>query len=229
MKLGANCMLLMVLLANLKFLSGNQRNDGDDRGDMNEDVFAPNHKTEGLKIGQKLNETSLKPTRYLVYGVNPAEGFNLRRDVYIRVANLVKYLRQIGEDFILVLPPWRQLYHWRSNIKQSGVPWKQFFDIENLKKYIPVIEFDDYVRITGSSGIDLIAYLQRHPDGFKNGWEEKWEEAKCSSEPVYWKDGGKYVGNFWGLDHVYGKEFKCLSVQGSAKILTEFLQKEKAR
>jgi len=31
--------------------------------------------------------------RYLLYDVNPSEGFNLRRDVYLRMAVLVAHLR----------------------------------------------------------------------------------------------------------------------------------------
>eukprot|EP00794_Sanderia_malayensis_P003480 gene3480-3978_t len=184
-----------------------------------------------MKIGQKINSTKTASTRFLIYGVNPGEGFNLRRDVYVRVANLVKHLREIGEDFVLVLPPWRHLYHWRSNREQNGMEWKTFFDVDQLNRYVPVIEFNDFVHLNnGDAGIDLIAYLQRHPDGFKNGWEEKIEEAKCTNEPVYWKDSdNKYLGNFWGLGHIYGRDFKCISVQGTAKILTEFLQKSTAR
>ncbi len=33
-------------------------------------------------------------TKYLLYDVNVAEGFNLRRDVYIRIAKLVKLLNR---------------------------------------------------------------------------------------------------------------------------------------
>jgi hypothetical protein len=32
--------------------------------------------------------------KYLFYDVNPSEGFNLRRDVYIRIANLVNNLNK---------------------------------------------------------------------------------------------------------------------------------------
>lgn len=35
-----------------------------------------------------------KTTRFLLYDVNPAEGFNLKRDVYIRMAKLVKILNR---------------------------------------------------------------------------------------------------------------------------------------
>jgi|LakMenEpi03Aug12_release.lakeMendotaPanAssembly.Ray.scaffolds.fasta_scaffold4072621_1 hypothetical protein len=35
----------------------------------------------------------LSKNRYLLYNVNNGEGFNLRRDVYIRVATMVSNLR----------------------------------------------------------------------------------------------------------------------------------------
>ena len=34
--------------------------------------------------------SSEKPTRYILYDVNPGEGFNLRRDVYMRMAVFVR-------------------------------------------------------------------------------------------------------------------------------------------
>ena len=36
--------------------------------------------------------------RYLLYSVNYGEGFNLRRDVYIRMANLVRKLNEKSHD-----------------------------------------------------------------------------------------------------------------------------------
>jgi hypothetical protein len=38
----------------------------------------------------------LKPTRYILYDVNPGEGFNLRRDVYMRMAVFVKKLNKVA-------------------------------------------------------------------------------------------------------------------------------------
>ena len=90
-------------------------------------------------------------TRYLLYSVNPGEGFNLRRDVHVRVANLVKELRK-KEDWILVLPPWPHLYHWKSHFDQNNLPWGMFFDVSSLNKYVPSIEFitfDEYLQKVG--------------------------------------------------------------------------------
>ena len=32
-----------------------------------------------------------RPTKYILYDINPGEGFNLRRDVYMRMAVFVRY------------------------------------------------------------------------------------------------------------------------------------------
>lgn len=90
-------------------------------------------------------------TRYLLYSVNPGEGFNLRRDVHVRVANLVKKLRE-KEDWILVLPQWPHLYHWKSQFDQNNLPWGMFFDVSSLNEYVPSIEFitfEEYLQKVG--------------------------------------------------------------------------------
>lgn len=83
--------------------------------------------------------------RYLLYDVNPMEGFNLRRDVYIRVASLLKTLLKT-EEWVLVLPPWGRLYHWQSpDILQDRIPWSEFFDLPSLNKNVPVIEYEHFI------------------------------------------------------------------------------------
>lgn len=84
--------------------------------------------------------------RYFLYSVKAGEGFNLRRDVYVRVAALVRQLRQEEQGWVLVLPPWPRLYHWRSRLGQANTPWSRFFDVQRLGEYVPVIEFETYLR-----------------------------------------------------------------------------------
>lgn len=89
--------------------------------------------------------------RYVLYDVNPGEGFNLRRDVYMRIASLVKRLREhkLRYDWVLVLPPWGPLYHWNSpelEDTQARIPWKKFFDHNSLNQYLPVVELDAFLR-----------------------------------------------------------------------------------
>jgi hypothetical protein len=47
------------------------------------------------------NSKSVFCCRYILYDVNPPEGFNLRRDVYMRMAIFVKKLKEF-EDCHLV-------------------------------------------------------------------------------------------------------------------------------
>ncbi|KAL2740401.1 GDP-fucose protein O-fucosyltransferase 2 isoform X3 [Vespula squamosa] len=54
----------------------------------------------------------LSNKRYILYDVNPPEGFNLRRDVYVRVAVFVKNLNKKDKKYKwhLVLPPWGNIF-----------------------------------------------------------------------------------------------------------------------
>lgn len=93
------------------------------------------------------------PTRYLLYDVNPPEGFNLRRDVYIRMASLLKTLLET-EEWVLVLPPWGRLYHWQSpDIAQVRIPWADFFDLPSLNRNIPVVEYEDFIAGEAPAGM----------------------------------------------------------------------------
>ena len=95
-------------------------------------------------------------SHYLLYSVNPGEGFNLRRDVYMRAATLVKELCKT-EDWVLVLPPWPHLHHWKTNYLQANLKWKRFFHLPSLNEYVPVIEFEDYLKKEGQT-IDEVRY-----------------------------------------------------------------------
>ena len=182
-------------------------------------------KQHGLNVDSfQGNNATKSDRRYLIYDVNPGEGFNLRRDVYMRVANMMKILRE-KQNWILVVPPWRKLYHWRSEIEQNAIPWRIFFDMESLNRYVPVIEFEDFIKETGSPGIDEILYLQGYAEGWKDGhWEEKVDARDCIDRPIYYKDqDGLYRGYFWGHEEVFAGKFKCFSVQGTSSILAPLL------
>lgn len=79
------------------------------------------------------------------------EGFNLRRDVHMRAATLTRLLQEKTNfhDWVLVLPPWPRLYHWRTASGQTHEPWYRFFDLASLNGFVPSIEFDDYLKRNG--------------------------------------------------------------------------------
>nr|XP_020829057.1 GDP-fucose protein O-fucosyltransferase 2 [Phascolarctos cinereus] len=165
--------------------------------------------------------------RYLLYDVNPPEGFNLRRDVYIRVASLLKTLLKT-EEWALVLPPWGRLYHWQSpDIHQVRIPWAEFFDLPSLNKNIPVIEYEQFIAESGGPFIEQVYVLQSYAEGWKEGtWEEKIDERPCIDQLLYSRDKHDYYrGWFWGYEETRGLRVSCLSVQGSASIVAPVLLK----
>ncbi|XP_023240555.1 GDP-fucose protein O-fucosyltransferase 2-like isoform X1 [Centruroides sculpturatus] len=189
-------------------------------------------KDDGLCSSKR--DSLLKERRYLLYDVNPGEGFNLRRDVYMRIAALAKKIREVRlqEDWILVLPPWGPLYHWKSEIAepQIKIPWSEFFDLRSLSKYVPVIEFETFLKENGDE-IEEIFYLQHYEEGWTEGkWEEKMDIRKCLESHPYSKSNGIYSGWFWGYQDVYAIKFNCLSVQGfSSTLLPLFTGMSKAK
>ncbi|XP_041700648.1 GDP-fucose protein O-fucosyltransferase 2 isoform X1 [Coregonus clupeaformis] len=164
--------------------------------------------------------------RYLLYDINPPEGFNLRRDVYIRMASLVKTLRR-HSDWVLVLPPWGRLYHWQSpDIHQIRIPWGEFFSLTSLQGNVPVIEYEEFIAESGGPFIEQVLVLQNYAEGWTDGkWEEKVDERPCVERLMYSKDKqGYYRGWFWGYEETRGVNVTCLSAQGHASILAPLLQ-----
>ncbi|XP_064608474.1 GDP-fucose protein O-fucosyltransferase 2-like isoform X2 [Liolophura sinensis] len=179
-----------------------------------------------LPEGQSVAFGEAKPTRFLLYDVNPGEGFNLRRDVYMRIANLVKFLNE-EQSWTLVLPPWGNLYHWQTpGLKQTMLPWSTFFDISALNRHIPVIEFMDYLKVIGEPKIEQLYYLQPYEEGWKDGkWEERMDFRPCIGNPPYYQDevDSMWYGWFFGYEDVYAEAFQCVSIQAHAGYLKSFL------
>uniref|UniRef100_A0A4W3HAF9 GDP-fucose protein O-fucosyltransferase 2 n=1 Tax=Callorhinchus milii TaxID=7868 RepID=A0A4W3HAF9_CALMI len=178
----------------------------------------------GIGYCKKIPEQKA-PKMYLLYDVNPPEGFNLRRDVYLRMASLMKTLLK-NEDWVLVLPPWGHLYHWQSpNLEQVRIVWAAFFDVPSLNKNVPVIEYEQYISESGGPFIEQIYVLQGYAEGWTEGrWEEKIDERPCIDGLEYKNDKqGFYRGWFWGYKETRGLSVACLSVQGSASIVVPVL------
>ena len=114
--------------------------------------------------------------RNLLYTVSAGEGFNLRRDVYMRMAHVVAGLRQNGHNVTLVLPVWGPLPHWPHD--ERDLPWNMFFDVASLNRLIPVMEFRDFV--SDASHVTDI-YLSHFPETFSsdNRWHERYQFKEC--------------------------------------------------
>ncbi|PIC42474.1 hypothetical protein B9Z55_009541 [Caenorhabditis nigoni] len=162
--------------------------------------------------------------KFLLYDVNFGEGFNLRRDVYMRVANTVRLLRESGENWILVLPPWGRLHHWQR--MQVALSWRLFFDIESLNRFIPVMEFEDFLDESENRPIDQVIYLQHYEEGWGTEYVRKFDERKClpPADSHYKKEkDSKWRGWFYSYEDVRASNFKCISIQGDSGTLKDLL------
>lgn len=96
----------------------------------------------------------------------------------------------LGYNYVLVLPPWGPLYHWERNGYRSELrqPWRKFFNIESLSKFVPVIEFEDFLNENGGQ-IDLVLYLQHYAEGWNSdeGFQLKYDEQKCIDANNYYR------------------------------------------
>ena len=162
--------------------------------------------------------------KYLIYDANPGEGFNLRRDVYMRAANLVRSLRE-SEPWILVLPPWPRLPHWHSSFEQENIPWRMFFDLDSLNEHVPCIEYEDFLIEYGHE-IDRILYLQNYAEGWTSDtWEDKIDPRDCIDEVPYMKGNDDKWKRSYGsiFRELRSDQFQCMSAQGSTSLMTSQL------
>ncbi|XP_063836904.1 GDP-fucose protein O-fucosyltransferase 2 [Ostrinia nubilalis] len=163
--------------------------------------------------------------KLIFYDVNPPEGFNLRRDVYMRFAIMLAEAQKRGKtDWRLVLTPWNKLYHWKNNDKP--VPWRSFFDVESLKSYAPVLELSEIVDEPAKPiDIDTLYVLQNFDNPFENGvFEEKWQlipKEECdknydnisAKEVICVRFQGK-ISKLWELIHLHPNDKKVMFMHG---------------
>uniref|UniRef100_A0A8D8JPF0 GDP-fucose protein O-fucosyltransferase 2 n=1 Tax=Culex pipiens TaxID=7175 RepID=A0A8D8JPF0_CULPI len=183
------------------------------------------------------SESSWTPTTYVLYEVNPSEGFNLRRDVYIRMAVFMRGLRRMPgwENTKLVLPPWSELHHWRSNtINQRNLTWGHFFDLESMRKFTEVIEAEQFFReferwSTGNGrhearkAVSINEYyrLTHFDDMFENGvFVDKFEQTPCTKALTKDAPGFMRLHATFEID-----EFYCVRFQGAATLLYSMFKK----
>lgn len=187
---------------------------------------------------QAVNNKS--PAIFLLYDVNSVEGFNLRRDVYIRMAVFVKSLRRRPnyENSFLVLPPFYQLYHWNlvtsSRYRSNGVNtndivfWNHFFDIDSMKRYTAVLDLWEYFAIMRDcfgwklkSTLNYVLRLKHFESMFQSRkFEEKFEiQAQCDRDSV--RNRGQFISLY---NNFTINQIQCVEFQGSAGLLHNLLE-----
>jgi len=165
---------------------------------------------------------------YVIYDVNPVEGFNLRRDVYIRMATFMRSLRKKAryKTAKLVLPPFSNMFHWRSrHLNQERVFWRHFFDLASLREFTEVLDFPEFFTELDLDSktliIDEVYRLQNYDDMFENGiFVDKFELAPC-------KHFSEREINYYGYYNITHRLFRCVNFQGGAKLLRKMLYKHR--
>ncbi|CAO1416757.1 unnamed protein product [Diamesa hyperborea] len=187
------------------------------------DVFYNLYESQCLATESTNNEV------YILYSVNPVEGFNLRRDVYLRMAVFLESLRKIKgyENSYLVLPTFHHLYHWKSNFKQNLMFWNHFFDLDSLKMYTNVLDMWEFFEKTKRKTrkkivtISEVYRLQHFENMFESGvFVDKFEETACPRS-----DYDNY--HYFDYHNITENSITCLNFQGSATLLINVLEKYK--
>ncbi|XP_031626826.1 GDP-fucose protein O-fucosyltransferase 2 [Contarinia nasturtii] len=192
---------------------------------------------------QLVNSSS--PAVFLLYDVNSVEGFNLRRDVYIRMAVFLKSLRHRRhyENSFLVLPPFYQLYHWnlastfryrsKNDINDDDILfWNHFFDLESMKRYTAVIDIWEYFEILrdcfGYKSNEIIsinnAFRLKHFESmFLSGrFEEKFDIQRNCDQHFFVNGGAQFLSLY---NNFTVRNGQCVEFQGSAGLLYDLFEK----
>ncbi|KAI6177007.1 GDP-fucose protein O-fucosyltransferase 2 precursor [Aphelenchoides bicaudatus] len=167
-----------------------------------------------IKCDKETNECDAQERRYLIYGVNFGEGFNLRRDVYLRIAK--------RQNFILVLPPWFTP-HWKQNDWHNPKQWSEFFDLESMNRFVPVMEFADFLKESGDQ-VESTLYLQHYSEGWTSvEYELKYDLRPCMEADRYFEqlDNGDFKSIARSLRGATFKRLRCLSIQGESRTLVK--------
>lgn len=192
------------------------------------------HSTDILSTGQKCPQSIAKMpnTIYLLYDVNAPEGFNLRRDVYIRLAVFVRQLviRKPFQNLRLVLPPWRRLTHWKSShLQQHSLPWEHFFDIESMRRYAPVLDFPEFLTEISQFGLQEPPYVQVQQVFQLMNFEYMFEQDVFHEKFEFESDCRKekhLQGYLLQQPMLLDNDFVCVRYQGSVNLLERVLRQQ---
>ena len=81
----------------------------------------------------------------------------------MRIGVMVKRLNDesLKYSYTLVLPAWGPLYHWQSRELgiQSRIPWKNFFDVPSISRYVYSIDLEDFL---GNN--EILYVFKKHPN-----------------------------------------------------------------
>lgn len=139
--------------------------------------------------------------------------------VFIKNLTRKKYYKNVK----LVLPPFSNLYHWRSrDLKQTDLSWNNFFDLESLRNFTKVLdiwEFFDEIK-TNKKKIEIshIFKLKYFDKMMEDGvFIDKFEEETCKNQI-------NLEGSVFKYSNLTVKNLHCMNFQGSASMLRQMFK-----
>lgn len=141
--------LFLVQITNSQYCRGQDENGCDTVGlTVEDELEAHDHDSPAdVYLTEDDDGGSLTNRKYLLYDVNLSEGFNLRRDVFMRMALLVK---QLGTKWTLVVPDWKYVPHWNIDGFTKSTKheqWSTYFNMASLNKFISVMSMRQFSQI----------------------------------------------------------------------------------
>lgn len=136
--------------------------------------------------------------------------------VFIKNLTRKKYYKNAK----LVLPPFSNLYHWRSrDLQQADLSWNNFFDLKSLRSFTNVLDiwefFDEIKNNLEISHIFKLKYFDKMmEDGI---FIDKFEEEKCKI-PI------NLEGSVFNYSNLTVKNLHCMNFQGSASMLRKMFK-----
>jgi peptide-O-fucosyltransferase len=136
--------------------------------------------------------------------------------------------RGLGPEWVLVLPPFERLPHWKTDRPQMNVPWSAFFDLDALRAVVNVAEYAEFRR-RWEGPIDLGVSLRlgdRPPDGsVRLGAPEP-----CAAGPG-WPFASDAEGAFARLfgDSLRLRRLECRTAFSSMRAIAPFIVESGAR
>lgn len=89
-------------------------------------------------------------------------GFSVQSDVYVRMAVFLKYVRQQPgwSSAKLVLPPFRNMSHWKNEPDTKPYFWNHFYDLPSLNAYTEVLDtwqfFDEPEEVRAPAKLEMV-------------------------------------------------------------------------
>ena len=203
--------------------------------DSNEEFCSEETHLCSDKYSEESNEFDLKSDHkfklYLIYDQNFGEGFNLRRDIFIRMALMVS---RLSGEWTLVLPKWSLLPHWKNGRRNAGkavTDWKTYFDVQSLNRFVSVIEFNDFLNEYKSfSGeevipIDVILSLEHFEDSFESkDWSERHSMSDCNQTKHFETIDDRIVYLYEDNKHLKYNRLVCLKLEGFQSTLRQIIE-----